>query len=66
MLKILVRKLNVNLSPDVAVPMGWNYLLQKGRLNGWVGYTLAKLSWFSEIENGRVFPATATGHMICV
>lgn len=32
---------------------------KKGRLNGWIGYTLSRTErWFSEIENGRIFPAT--------
>ncbi|MEL6986882.1 MAG: TonB-dependent receptor, partial [Bacteroidota bacterium] len=31
----------------------------KGRLNGWLGYTLSRTErWFDEIENGRVFPTT--------
>ncbi|HQX43078.1 MAG: TonB-dependent receptor [Saprospiraceae bacterium] len=31
---------------------------KKGRLNGWVGYTLSKTErWYDGIENGRVFPA---------
>lgn len=30
----------------------------KGKLTGWVGYTLSKTErWFDEIENGRVYPA---------
>ena len=31
----------------------------KGKLNGWIGYTLSRTErWFDEIENGRVFPTT--------
>ncbi len=32
---------------------------QQGLLTGWVGYTLSRTErWFSEIEEGRVFPAS--------
>ncbi len=31
---------------------------KKGRVNGWIGYTLSRTErWYPEIENGRVFPA---------
>lgn len=31
---------------------------KKGRLNGWIGYTLSKTErWYDGIENGRVYPA---------
>lgn len=38
---------------------------KKGRLNGWVGYTLSKTErWYDGIENGRVFLQFSTGRMI--
>jgi hypothetical protein len=55
---------NSTVESELVFGKGWAYgaefLLKKntGRLNGWVGYTWSKtMRQFSEINNGRAFPA---------